>query len=71
MSNSRNKLSVIAGKSKSMLINNNKKNNESLTVYMNGEEIQQINDTKYLGVYLDENINWLSSFRKITCESYV
>ena len=32
---------------------------------MNGQEIQQVNDTKYLGVYLDENLTWLSHFEKL------
>ena len=33
-------------------------------MYVNGEEIQ-VNDAKYLGVYLDENLNWFSHLEKL------
>ena len=61
----RNKLTVNAGKSKSMLITQNKINKELFKLFMDGEEIQQVNDTKYLGIYLDENINWFAHLQKL------
>ena len=54
-------------KSKSMLINKKGKSSDVLKVNLNGEEIKQVHDTKYLGIQLDENINWESHLEKLHC----
>ena len=57
-----NKMAVNTSKTKSMLIFSSRKakyiGNPSLSLVMNGNEIEQVSHAKMLGVVLDSNLNW-------------
>ena len=54
-----NKLSLNLNKTKFMFFKSRKKLQElNLQVYINDQQIEQVNETLFLGVVLDENLTW-------------
>ncbi len=52
-----NKLTLNISKSKYMIVTN-KKLTGSITVQINGQQLEECQTYKYLGVYIDKNISW-------------
>ena len=54
-----NKLTLNIKKTQVILFNaKNKKKKESLKLKINGENIKQVNSTKFLGIIIDSQLNW-------------
>ncbi len=53
-----NKLTLNISKSKFMLISNKKRLSNNFSVSLNGQDIEQCDSYKYLGVIFDKNLNW-------------
>ena len=52
-----NKLSINMSKSNTMLVSNSIKYSK-LDIILNGVALQQVESTKYLGVYVDSHLKW-------------
>ncbi len=53
-----NKLKLNISKSNYILIQNKPNKNVIPTLLLHGEQLKQVNQTKFLGVRIDENLNW-------------
>ena len=64
-----NKLSVNASKTNFMLLGTNHKLSrldESASIILDNTNLERVNDTKFLGVTIDENINWTNHIETIS-----
>ena len=56
---SANKLSLNVAKSKLLYYTNKNRNSlKNIKIKINGEVLNEVNDAKYLGVYMDNKLNW-------------
>ena len=53
-----NKLSINIGKSKYMVISNKKLSKGEIKISINDEIIEKVTNYKYLGIYIDNKLNW-------------
>jgi len=53
-----NRLTLNISKSKFMLITKKRINLSNFSVNLNGTELEECDNYKYLGVYFDKNLNW-------------
>ena len=53
-----NKLKLNISKTNYIIFHNRSVNNSILPISLDGEPIKQISHTKFLGVTIDENLNW-------------
>ena len=61
-----NKLSLNVGKSKLLIFTNQKsKNNEDIELFINGERLKEVDFAKYLGVLIDNKLNWTNQIDAI------
>ena len=63
-----NKLSLNAKKTKMMVFHHKQKNlcTKSLKLYINSKKIECVKEFNFLGVMLDENLNWKSHVQKVS-----
>ena len=63
-----NKLSLNAKKTKMMVFHHKQKNvcTKSLKLYINSKKIECVKELNFLGVMLDENLNWKSHVQKVS-----
>ncbi len=61
-----NKLSLNVVKSKYMIFRSHKRKIESLQLMINNTEIERVQEFNFLGLTLDENLNWNSHINKIS-----
>ena len=64
-----NKLSVNAGKTNCMLLGTNHKLSrldEDASIILDNTNLKRVNDTKFLGVTIDENLNWTNHIETIS-----
>ena len=63
-----NKLSLNAKKTKMMVFHHKQKfvNDKSLKLYINSKRIECVKEFNFLGIMLDENLNWKSHVQKIS-----
>ena len=59
-----NQLTLNISKSKHMLISR-KRNTHNLNIHLNGMQMQSCDTYKYLGVYIDKDLNWKSHIEYI------
>ena len=67
----RNKLQVNAAKTKSLLFHSSRKNqnDNTLLINLNGQEIEQVNCFKYLGLHVDPLLNFDAHIGALTKKS--
>ena len=53
-----NKLSLNVKKTHFLLFHNKKKKIDDIKIFIDNKAIEQKNDTKFLGVYIDDKLNW-------------
>ena len=53
-----NKLTLNVGKSVCILFDRNKANKKQIDIEINGEAIPQVEFTKFLGMWIDQSLNW-------------
>ncbi len=53
-----NKLSLNVGKTNFMIVKANNTINLNQTININNNQVQQVTHVKFLGLFLDENLNW-------------
>ena len=53
-----NKLSLNVGKSKLLIFNKKKNYDSNLSVVLNGQTLEEVDHAKYLGVLVDNKLNW-------------
>ena len=58
-----NKLSLNVDKSKLLIFNNKKKIDINIT--LNGQSLKEVNNAKYLGILIDNKLNWLPQINAI------
>ena len=64
-----NKLSVNASKTNYMLLGTNHKSSrldEDASIILDNTNFKRVNDTKFLGVSIDENLNWTNHIETIS-----
>ena len=61
----RNRLSVNASKSNTMVINGKRNVQDKLVVNLDGHEIKQVDCVKYLGVHVDNDLTWDTHMEKL------
>ena len=60
-----NRLILNADKSKFMLIHGKKKLNGNVNVSLGGQKINQVNHVKYLGIDVDDKLNWYTHLKNL------
>jgi hypothetical protein len=59
----RNKISFNEEKSKVMLISRKRKKTKEIAVYLNNKQLEQVNTTKYLGIFRDNKFKFSEHIR--------
>ena len=61
-----NKLSLNIDKTPFMLFKGKRKIRKGIEIKIDDRIINQVSETKFLGIYIDENLSWKSHIQKIT-----
>ena len=61
-----NKLSINTVKTQFMVVSQTAKNSDSIRLYIDNEELKRTKIYKYLGVWIDEGLNWKAHIAKIS-----
>ena len=61
-----NKLSLITGKTHFMLFKGKRKIRKGIEIKIDNRMINQVSETKFLGIYIDENLSWKSHIQTKT-----